>query len=123
LPIDHLQAFNLSQAVKVAPKAQLLLNLFYASLQCTNFTYRELNESEDEHGPEAAEVGVGEEAAEEGEEEYGADEVGHDVGGLRQLEVHLSEHVRDQVVPHRRDRHHLKRLDACEQFVDQIKNP
>ena len=75
--------------------------------------YRELYESKDEHGPEAAEVGVGEESAEEGEEEDGADEVGHDVGRLRQREVHLPEHVRDQVVPHRRNRHHLKRLDPC----------
>jgi hypothetical protein len=77
-------------------------------------TYRELDEAEDEHGPEAAEVGVGEEAAEEGEEEDGADEVGHHVGRLRQREVHLPEHVGDEVVPHRRDRHDLERLDACD---------
>jgi hypothetical protein len=75
--------------------------------------YGELDESKDEHGPEAAEVGVGEEAAEEGEEEDSADEVGDDVGRLRQREVHLPEHVRDQVVPHRRNRHHLEGLDAC----------
>ena len=75
--------------------------------------YRELDEAEGEHGPEAAEVGVREEAAEEGEEEDGAHEVGHYVGRLRQREVHLPEHVRDEVVPHRRDRHDLERLDAC----------
>ena len=85
--------------------------------------YRELDESKDEHGPEAAEVGVGEEAAEEGEEEDGADEVGHDVGRLRQREVHLPEHVRDQVVPHCRNRHHFKRLDPCQHACMQIHRP
>lgn len=73
--------------------------------------YRELDESKDEHGPEAAQVGVGEEATKEGDEEDGADEVGHDVRRLRQREMHLPEHVRDQVVPHRRNRHHFERLD------------
>jgi hypothetical protein len=33
--------------------------------------------------------------------------------------VHLPEHVRDEVVPHRRDRHDLKRLDACTQYNQQ----
>jgi hypothetical protein len=42
--------------------------------------YGELDEAEDEHGTEAAEVGVGEEAAEQGEEEHGANELGDDVG-------------------------------------------
>lgn len=77
------------------------------------YDYRELDESKDEHRPEAAEVGVGEEAAEEREEEDSADKVGHDVGRLRQGVVHLPEHVRDQVVPHRCNRHHLERLDPC----------
>jgi hypothetical protein len=84
------------------------------SERASALTYRELDEAEDEHGPEAAEVGVGEEAAEEGEEEDGADEVGHHVGRLRQREVHLPEHVGDEVVPHRRYRHDLERLDACD---------
>jgi hypothetical protein len=73
-------------------------------------SYRELDESEGEHGPEASEVGVGEEAAEEGEQEDGANEVGDHVGCLRQREVHLPEHVGDEVVPHRRERHDLERL-------------
>ncbi len=78
-----------------------------------SISYGELDEAEDEHGPEASEVGVGEEATEEGEEEDGANEVGHDVGRLWQRVVHLVEDVGDQVVPHRRDRHHLERLDPC----------
>lgn len=76
-------------------------------------TYGELDEAEDEDGPEAAEVGVGEEAAEEGEEEDGADEVGDDVGRFGQGEVHLIDHIGDQVVANRSYPHYLKRLQPC----------
>lgn len=76
-------------------------------------THAELDEAKDEHGPEASEVGVGEEAAEEGEEEDGADEVGDDVGRFGQREVHVVEHVRYQIVADPSDRHHLECLETC----------
>ena len=77
-------------------------------------TYRELDGAEGEERPEAAGVGVGEEAAEGREDEDGADEVGHHVGRLRQREVELAEDEGDQVAPHRRQRHRLRRLEHCD---------
>lgn len=76
-------------------------------------THGELNEAEDKHGPEASKVRVGEEATEEGEKEDGTDEVGDDVGGFGQREVHLVEYICYQIVADPRDRHHLKRLETC----------
>lgn len=59
--------------------------------------YQEVDDGEDDDGPEAAEVGVGEEGADEGRDVAGAapvgDIVGRGGGVLVQLEAQVRHHV------------------------------